>query len=70
MKRIVAKRKYRYPMALEREYAKQLAGLTDGMFRTIKKDVPKMVSLVKANKINLDADDPNIDIDEFMEALA
>ena len=31
MKRIVAKRKYRYPMGLEREYAKQLAGLTDAM---------------------------------------
>ena len=70
MRKIVAKRKYRYPMALEREYAKQLAGLTDGMFRTIKKEVPKMVSLVRSNKINLDADDPNDALDEFMESLA
>ena len=57
-------------MALEREYAKQLAGLTDGMFRTIKKEIPKMVSLVRSNKINLDADDPNDVLDEFMESLA
>lgn len=70
MRRIVAKKKYRYPMGLEREYAKQLAGLTDAMFRTIKKDVPQMVGLVKRNQITMDADDPNIDLDEFMEYLA
>ena len=70
MKRIVAKRKYRYPMGLEREYAKQLAGLTDAMFRTIKKDVPQMVGLVKRNQIKMDADDPNEDLDKLMEYLA
>lgn len=68
--RIVAKRKYRYPMGLEREYAKQLAGLTDAMFRTIKRDVPRMVQMVKANQIKFDADDPNDDLDEMMESLA
>ena len=70
MKRIVAKRKYRYPMGLEREYAKQLAGLTDAMFRTIKKDVPQMVQMVKRNQITMDADDPNEDLDKLMEYLA
>ena len=70
MKRIVAKRKYRYPMGLEREYAKQLAGLTDAMFRTIKKEVPQMVGLVKCNQITMDADDPNEDLDKLMEYLA
>ena len=70
MKRIVAKKKYRYPMGLEREYAKQLAGLTDAMFRTIKKDVPQMVGLVKRNQITMDADDPNEDLDKLMEYLA
>ena len=70
MKRIVAKRKYRYPMGLEREYAKQLAGLTDAMFRTIKKDVPQMVQMVKRNQIKMDADDPNEDLDKLMEYLA
>ena len=70
MKRIVAKRKYRYPMGLEREYAKQLAGLTDAMFRTIKKDVPQMVGLVKRNQITMDADDPNEDLDKLMEYIA
>lgn len=70
MKRIVAKRKYRYPMGLEREYAKQLAGLTDGMFRTIKGDVPRMVQMVKRNQIRMDADDPNEDLDKLMEELA
>lgn len=70
MKRIVAKRKYRYPMGLEREYAKQFAGLIAEMFRTIKKDKTKMVKLVKRNQITMDADDPNEDLDEFMEYIA
>ena len=70
MKRIVAKRKYRYPMGLEREYAKQLNGLVVGMFRTIKKDVPQMAQMVKRNQITMDADDPNEDLDKLMEYLA
>lgn len=70
MKRIVAKRKYRYPMGLEREYAKQLNGLVGSMFRTIKKDVPRMVEMVKSNQIRMDADDPNDDLDDLMEYLA
>ena len=68
--KIVAKRKYRYPMGLEREYAKQLKGLVDEMFSTIRKEVPDMVALVKKNTIRLDADNPNISLDEFMEYLA
>jgi len=70
MRKITAKRKYRYPMGLEREYAKQLKGLVDGMFRTIRKEVPDMVALVKRNMIRLDAQDPNISIDECMKYLA
>lgn len=70
MRKIVAKRKYRYPMALEREYAKQIAGLVGGMFRTIKKDVPRMVQMVKSNQIKMDADDQNDDLDELMEYFA
>ena len=70
MKRIVAKKKYKYPMGLEREYAKQLAGLVAGMFRTIRKEVPDMVKLVKQNQISMDAEDPNDAIDEMMEYLA
>lgn len=57
-------------MGLEREYAKQLAGLVGGMFRTIKKDVPRMVQMVKSNQIKMDADDPNDDLDELMEYIA
>lgn len=68
--KIVAKKKYKYPMALEREYAKQLAGLVNGMFATIRKSKPDMVRLVKNNMIMMDADDPNDDIDEMMEYLA
>ena len=70
MKRIVAKRKYKYPMALEREYAKQLKALTGQMFSTIRKEVPDMVDLVKSNMIRLDAENPNVDLDAFMEYLA
>ena len=70
MRKIIAKRKYRYPMGLEREYAKQLKGLTNGMFRTIRKEVPDMVALVKSNMIRLDAENPNTDLDAFMEYLA
>ena len=68
MRKIVAKRKYKYPMALEREYAKQLAGLTKGMFNKIKHEIPDMVKLVKSNQIRMD--DANDDLDEFMESLA
>ena len=70
MRKIVAKKKYKYPMALEREYAKQLAGLVAGMFGAIKKDVPRMVQMVKRNQIKMDADDPNDDLDELMEYFA
>ena len=70
MKKIVAKKKYRYPMGLEREYAKQLRFLTDEMFGKIKKTVPQMVAIIKKNRINLDADDPNDDLDAYMEYLA
>ena len=70
MRKIVAKKKYKYPMALEREYAKQLAGLAAGMFGAIKKDVPRMVQMVKRNQIKMDADDPNDDLDELMEYFA
>ena len=68
MRKIVAKRKYKYPMALEREYAKQLAGLTKGMFNKIQHEIPDMVKLVKSNQIRMD--DANDDLDEFMESLA
>ena len=70
MKKIVAKKKYKYPMGLEREYAKHLRFLTDEMFGKIQKTVPQMVAIIKKNRINLDADDPNDDIDEYMEYLA
>ena len=68
MRKIVAKRKYKYPMALEREYAKQLAGLTSTMFNKIQHEIPDMVKLVKNNQIRMD--DANDDLDEFMESLA
>lgn len=68
MRKIVAKRKYKYPMALEREYAKQLAGLTKGMFNKIQHAIPDMVKLVKSNQIRMD--DANDDLDELMESLA
>jgi SPP1 gp7 family putative phage head morphogenesis protein len=68
MRKIVAKRKYKYPMALEREYAKQLAGLTSTMFNKIRHAIPDMVKLVKNNQIRMD--DANDDLDEFMESLA
>lgn len=70
MKKIVAKKKYRYPMGLEREYAKQLRFLVEEMFGKIKKTVPDMVAIIKKNRINLDADDPNDDLDKYMEYLA
>ena len=70
MRKIVAKRKYKYPMALEREYAKQLAGLTSTMFNKIQHEIPDMVKLVKSNQIRMDADDPNDDLDELMEYFA
>lgn len=69
--KIVAKKKYHYPMGLEREYAKQLKGLTDDMFATIRKKVPQMVDLIKKYQIKLDDDDePAEEIGIFMSELA
>ena len=61
--KIVAKRKYRYPMGLEREYAKQIAGLVGGCSPPSKRMFPGWWKLVKSNQIKMDAD-ANTDLDE------
>lgn len=70
MKRIVAKKKIRYPMALEREYSKQIVSSVDDMFKTIKSRIPAMVKLIKKHNLHSDADDDNEALDDFMEKLA
>lgn len=65
--KIVAKRKYKYPMALEREYAKQIRGITADMFDMIRKQLPKIITLIKKHRIKLD--DDSDDVDEYMETL-
>jgi hypothetical protein len=51
MKRIVAKKKIRYPMALEREYSKQIVSCVDDMFKTIRSRIPAMVKLIKKHNL-------------------
>lgn len=70
MARIIAKTKVRYPMALEREYSKEIVGCVDDMFKQIERQVPAMVRLIKQHNLRRDADDDNDALDDFMEKLA
>ena len=70
MAQIVAKKKVRYPMALEREYSKQIVGEVKAMFDIIESRIPAMVRLIKQHNLRGDADDDNDALDDFMEKLA
>lgn len=70
MTQIVAKKKIRYPMALEREYSKELVGEVKEMFDIIESRIPAMVRLIKQHNLRGDADDDNDALDDFMEKLA
>lgn len=70
MAQIVAKKKIRYPMALEREYSKELVGEVKAMFDIIESRIPAMVRLIKQHNLRGDADDDNEALDDFMEKLA
>lgn len=67
---IIAKKKVRYPMALEREYSKQIVGEVKEMFDIIESRIPAMVRLIKQHNLRGDADDDNDALDDFMEKLA
>lgn len=70
MTQIVAKKKIRYPLALEREYSKELVGEVKEMFDIIESRIPAMVRLIKQHNLHSDADDDNDALDDFMEKLA
>ena len=70
MAQIVAKKKIRYPLALEREYSKELVGEVKEMFDIIESRIPAMVRLIKQHNLRGDADDDNDALDDFMEKLA
>ena len=70
MTQIVAKKKIRYPMALERQYSKEIVSCVDDMFDIIKSRIPAMVRLIKKHNLHSDADDDNEALDDFMEKLA
>lgn len=70
MANIVAKKKIRYPLALEREYSKELVGEVKEMFDIIESRIPAMVRLIKQHNLRGDADDDNDALDDFMEKLA
>lgn len=70
MAQIVAKKKIRYPLALEREYSKELVGEVKAMFDIIESRIPAMVRLIKQHNLRGDADDDNDALDDFMEKLA
>ena len=67
--KIIAKKKIRYPMALEREYSKELVGEVKDMFKIIESRIPAMVRLIKKHNLHAD-DDDNDALDDFMEKLA
>ena len=70
MTQIVAKKKIRYPMALERQYSKEIVSCVNDMFDIIKSRIPAMVRLIKQHNLRSDADDDNEALDDFMEKLA
>ena len=70
MTQIVAKKKIHYPLALEREYSKELVGEVKEMFDIIESRIPAMVRLIKQHNLRGDADDDNDALDDFMEKLA
>lgn len=70
MTQIVAKKKIRYPLALEREYSKELVGEVKEMFDIIESRIPAMVRLIKKHNLRGNADDDNDALDDFMEKLA
>lgn len=64
---IVAKRKIKYPMALEREYAKLLVAHVKRNIKTLQDKIPDIVSMIEQNKVR--NDDINTDIDTFIDSL-
>lgn len=48
MKAIVAKRKWRYPLSYERDYAKKLRAYVDRKFKIIKVFLPEMIDAIKS----------------------
>ena len=70
MAQIIAKKKIRYPLALEREYSKELVGEVKEMFDIIESRIPAMVRLINQHNLRGDADDDNDALDDFMEKLA
>lgn len=55
--KVVPKRKLKYPLALEREYAKKLAAYTAEQIEIVKRYVPEMEQLISAYAVRIDADD-------------
>lgn len=51
---IIPKRKWRYPLAIEREYAKMLVSIVKKKFSVIKSLIPDIVNAIHSNAIHYD----------------
>ena len=51
---IVPKRKWRYPLSIEREYAKFLVQLVQKKFKVIESFLPEMADKIYRNRIKQD----------------
>ncbi len=67
--KIVPKRGFRYPIALERTYAKLLVAYVNRIVTSIKAYVPDMVRLIEQYQVKFDADDDNTTVNIRIEVL-
>ena len=68
--KIVAKRKIKYPMGLERTYAKELVAYVDKLMLVIESFLPKMEDVVLHNSVSFDAADDDYEDDEISQLMA
>lgn len=65
---IVAKRKIKYPLGLERAYAKEIVAHTKSLFSVVRSFVPKMVGLLSTSVIAFD--DTEDELSRLMREIA
>lgn len=66
--KVVAKRKIRYPIGLERTYAKEIVAHTKSLFTVIRSFLPRMISLVAASTVAFD--DTEDELSRLMAEIA
>ena len=66
--KIIAKRRIRYPMGLERAYAKEIVAHTKSLFDVVQSFIPKMIDLLSTSMIAFD--DTEDELSRLMREIA